>query len=259
MKKLPFALPFALPLAVLVGSGLILPAHAQSFGDFLKNAAADAARHAVADNVRQAVTGAVDSAARSITQPGAANAPAPSAAAQPVAAAAPAGPVLPPGCAKVYGKPLAIGARPASYQPDTLWPDTACPVSNYRDLKFEKASAAKQAYVEASKVACKDCEGGYWPEAWGWRALVAQARNGDYSAAFAQLLVALKEGESLSWKGDRYDGKVTATGAHPIGELPCRQFHYQLSEKGRPVAEYDGLWCEYKGPYSAKASWHEKV
>lgn len=251
MKKLPFALPFA----VLLGSGLFLPAHAQSFGDFLKSAAADAARTAVAENVRQVVTGAVDSAARSITQPGA-----PGAAAQLAAvAAAPAAPAMAPGCAKVYGKPLAIGARPQSYQPETLWPDTACPVSSYKDLKFEKASAAKQAYVEASKVRCDDCEGGYWPEAWGWRSLVGNVRNGSYGEAFAQLLVALKEGESLGWKGDRYDGKVTATGAHPIGELPCRQFHYQLSEKGKPVAAYDGLWCQYKGPYSAKASWHEKV
>lgn len=73
------------------------------------------------------------------------------------------------------------------------------------------------------------------------------------------MLVALKEGESLAWKGNRYDGTVTATGAHPIGELPCRQFHYVLSEKGKPVAEYDSLLCEYKGPYSSKASWHAKV
>lgn len=259
MKKLPFALPFS----VLLGCSLFFPAHAQSFGDFLKNAAADAARNAVADNVRQAVSGAVDSAARSITQPGAANAPAPAAPAQPVALAAaqarPAAAAVTPGCARVYGKPLAIGARPESYQPETLWPDTACPVSSYKDLKFEKARAAKQAFVEASKLSCSDCEGGYWPDAWGWRSLVENTRGANYVDAFAQLLVALKEGESLSWKGNKYDGKVTATGAHPIGELPCRQFHYVLTEQGRQVAEYDSLLCEYKGPYSSKATWHVEV
>lgn len=243
MKKLTFVL--------LLGAGLSLNSQAQSFGDFLKNAAADAARQAVAGNVRQAVTGAIDSAAKSVTQPTSAGAPA-----APVAAAQPA---TPPGCSKVYGTALAIGERPAAYQPENLWPDLRCPVSSYGDLKFEKAAAAKQAFVEASKVRCKDCEGGYWPDAWGWRALVKDSRGGNYVDEFARMLVALKEGESLSWKGNKYDGAVTATGAHPIGELPCRQFHYVLTEKGKPVAEYDSLLCEYKGPYSSKASWHVKV
>lgn len=132
-------------------------------------------------------------------------------------------------------------------------------MSNHGDLKFEKAIAAKHAFVEASKVRCEDCEGGYRPDAWGWRELVKDSRGGDYVDEFAKMLVALKEGESLAWKGNKYDGKVTATGAHPIGELPCRQFHYVLSEKGKPVAEYDSLLCEYKGPYASRASWHVKV
>lgn len=245
-----------LPVVLLLGAGLSLNSHAQSFGDFLKSAAADAARQAVAGNVRQAVSGAVDAAAKSVTQPGSAGTPAAVAAAQPAAVARPA---TPPGCAKVYGAPLAIGERPAAYQPEALWPDTRCPVSSYGDLKFEKAAAAKQAFVEASKVRCTDCEGGYWPDAWGWRSLVKDSRGGNYVDEFAKMLVALKEGESLQWKGNQYDGTVTATGAHPIGELPCRQFHYVLSEKGKPVAEYDSLLCEYKGPYSSKASWHVKV
>lgn len=200
-----------LPLVIVLG--LSLNCQAQSPGDFLKNAAADAARQAVAGNVRQAVTGAVDAAAKSLTQPGAANAPAAAA----TLAAAPVRAVAPPGCAKVYGTPLALGARPANYQLETLWPDTACPVSNYGDLKFEKAIAAKHAFVEASKVRCKDSEGGYWPDAWGWRELVRDSGGGDYVDEFAKMLVALKEGESLAWKGNKYDGKVTATGAHPIG------------------------------------------
>lgn len=248
-----------LPLVLLLGAGLSFDSHAQSFGDFLKSAATDAARQAVAGNVRQVVTGAVDAAARSVTQPGTANAPAASAQAAAAPVAASARPATPPGCAKVVGTPLAIGARPESYQPENLWPDTACPVSSYGDLKFERAIAAKRAFVEASKVRCNDCEGGYWPDAWGWRALVKDSRGGNYGDEFAKMLVALKAGESLGWKGNKYDGTVTATGAHPIGELPCRQFHYVLTEKGRPVAEYDSLLCEYKGPYSSKATWHEKV
>lgn len=251
-----------LPLVLLLGAGLSLNSHAQSFGDFLKNAAADAARQAVAGNVRQAVSSAVDSAARGVTQPGRPGAPVPEAATQaapaPVAAV-PAKPAFPPGCVRMKGTPLAIGERPASYQPETLWPDTGCPVYSYSDLKFEKATAAKHAFVEASKVRCNDCEGGYWPDAWGWRGLVKDSRGGNYGDEFAKMLVALKQGESLTWKGNKYDGTVTATGAHPIGELPCRQFHYVLSEKGKPLAEYDSLLCEYAGPYASKATWHEKV
>lgn len=235
MKKLP----------ILLLLGLSFNCQAQSFGDFLKNAAADAARQAVGNNVRQAVTHAVDSAARGVTQPGSAT-----------AAAAPS---FPPGCVRMKGTPLAIGERPDSYQPESLWPDTRCPVYSYSDLKFEAATAAKHAFVEASKVRCKDCEGGYWPDAWGWRALVKDTRGGNTGDEFAKMLVALKEGESLKWKGNQYDGTVTATGAHPIGELPCRQFRYVLTEKGRQVAEYDSLLCEYTGPYASKPGWHEKV
>jgi hypothetical protein len=240
MKKLPSLVLFA-------GLSICLHGQAQSFGDFLKNAAADAARTAVAGNVRQAVGNAVDSAAKSVTQPAGAN------------TAAVTKPATPAGCARVYGTPLAIGARPASYQPDTLWPDNSCPVSNYADLKFEQATAAKHAFREASKVRCNDCEGGYWPDAWGWRSLVKDSRGGNYSEEFAKMLVALSEGESLKWKGNKYEGMVTASGAHPIGELPCRQFHYVLKEKGRQVAKYDGLLCEYTRPYASKASWNEMV
>lgn len=239
-----------LPLLLLLGAALSAQGHAQSFGDFLKHAAADAARQAVAGNVRQAVTGAVDAAAKSVVQPGTA---------APAAQAAGAASAFPPGCVRMKGTPLAIGERPASYRPEILWPDDACPVYRYSDLKFEKATAARQAFVEASKVPCKDCEGGYWPDAWGWRELVKDSRGGDHADRFAQMLVAMKEGDSLSWKGNRFDGTVTPTGAHPIGALPCRQFHYVLSENGKPVAEYDSLLCEYRGAYSSKASWHVKV
>lgn len=231
-----------LSLLLALSAGVSLDSHAQ-FGDFLKNVAADAARQAVAGQVHKAVTGAVDSAARSVTEPGAA-----------------AAPVAPPsGCGRMKGNSLAIGARPEDYQPETLWPENTCPAYNETDLKFEEAKAAKAAFVEASKVRCKDCEGGYWPDAWGWRSLVKDSRGGNYVDEFAKMLVALKEGESLKWKGNKYDGMVTATGAHPIGAMPCRQFHYVLNEKGRQVAEYDSLLCEYTGAYASKATWHEMI
>jgi len=248
-------------LLLALCAGMIKPSHAQ-FGDFLKSVAADAARNAAAGQVRNAVTGAVDSAARSVTQP--ASQPASQPATQPNGAAAPsaqppaaARPSVPPGCGRIYGPPLAIGERPESYQPASLWPENTCPVSNHGDLKFDKALAAKRAFVEASKVRCNDCEGGYWPDAWGWRSLVKNSR--DYGKDYAALLIALKQGESLKWKGEKYDATVTATGAHPIGELPCRQFHYELKDKGKLVAEYDSLYCEYVEGYSTKASWNEKV
>ncbi len=242
-----------LSLLLALSAGVSLDSHAQ-FGDFLKNVAADAARQAAATQLHKAVTGAVDSAVKSVTQPGATSAPAGEAAAQPAVAAA-----LPPGCARSKGKALAIGARPEGYQPEALWPENTCPVYKESDLKFERAKAAKTAFVNASKVSCNDCEGGYWPDAWGWRSLVKDSRGGNYADEFAKMLVALQQGESLAWKGNRFEGVVTASGAHPIGAMPCRQFHYVLNEKGRQVAQYDGLLCEYTGAYSSKAAWHDMI
>lgn len=229
-----------LGLFLLLGAGIVHDSRAQSWGDFLKNAASDAARQAVGNNVRQAVTGAVDGAAMGLAQPAA-----------PVQAAAAAG------CPRRKGTPLPIGERPEGFEPAGLWPeDTGCPVYSVSDLKFDKARAAKTAFREASKVPCNDCEGGYAFDAWGGRSLV---KSGDYSREFPKLLVALEEGKSLGWKGKRYDVRITAVGAHPIGEMPCRQFHYTLLEKGRLVAEYDGMFCEYTRPYIANPSWNEVV
>lgn len=243
-----------LTLLLALSAGVSLDSHAQ-LGDFFKSVASDAARQVVSGQVTRAVNGAVDSAVKGMTQPNGAAAPAAEAGAQPAAAPAAAG--TPAGCPRIRKTPIVAGARPESYQPETLWPDPGCPVANYADWKFEKATAAKHAFREASKVRCKDCEGGYWPDAWGWRDLVKN--SSDYGRDFTKLLIALKEGESLTWKGNKYDGKVTALGAHPIGELPCRQFRYTLTEKGRQIAEYDSLYCEYIGGYASKASWHEML
>ena len=105
-----------LGLLLLLGAGVVHDSRAHSFGDFLKNAAADAARQAVGNNVRQAVTGAVDGVAKGLTQPSAQTPAQPQA---PVAELAPANP----GCARRKGAPLPIGERPASFQPAGLWPE----------------------------------------------------------------------------------------------------------------------------------------
>lgn len=234
-----------LGLVLLLGAGIVHDSRAQSWGDFLKNAAGDAARQAVGNNVRQAVTSAVDGAARGLAQPAA---PAAQALVQSDAT---------PGCARRKGTPLPIGERPEDFEPAGLWPEnTGCPVYSVSDLKFDRARAAKTAFREASKVPCNDCEGGYSFDAWGGRSLV---KGGDYSKEFPKLLVALEEGKSLGWKGQRYEVRITAIGAHPIGEMPCRQFHYTLLEKGRLVAEYDGMVCESTRPHVANPSWNEVV
>ena len=249
-----------IPLFLLLAAGLCVDSQAQSFGDFLKNAAADAARQAVAGNVRQAVTNAVDSAAQGITRPAAASAA--GAEAQPAAvpavpAVAVAAPAVPPGCMRMKGTPLDIGARPDSFQPAGLWPeDTGCPVYNFRDLKFDTARAAKSAFREASKVRCNDCEGGWWFDAWGGRSLI---KEGDYSREFPKLLASLEPGQSVGWKGNRYQVSITAIGNHPIGEVPCKQFHYVLKDKDKQVAEYDGMYCEYRSPYASNPTWNEIV
>ncbi|VXB68859.1 hypothetical protein [Massilia sp. 9I] len=236
-------------LLLVLSAGVSLDSHAQ-FGDFLKSVASDAARQVVSGQVTKAVNGAVDSAVKGVTQPAAAAAPAAEGTTQAAAA---------PGCGRVRKNAIVVGERPESYPLASLWPDAGCPVYSYSDLKFDKASAAKTAFREASKVRCNDCEGGSWPDAWGWRSLVKDSRGGNYTDEFAKMLVALKEGESLTWKGNKYEGKVVAVGAHPIGDLPCRQFHYVLTDKGKQVAEYDSLLCEYTGAYSSKATWHEMV
>lgn len=61
-------------------------------------------------------------------------------------------------------------------------------------LQRIRPGAAKSAYVWASKDGCKDWVSGYWPDAWGWRSLVKDSRNGNYTDEFGKMLVALKEG-----------------------------------------------------------------
>jgi len=250
-------------ILLLTGACLSLNAQAQSFGDFLKQSAANAARAAVSGNVDRAVTGAIDRAFQGAAQPVQAGAAQPAETASP--AAAPAGapqasanPPLPAGCKRMKGANLLLGPRPDSFEPAGLWPEnTQCPVYGFRDFEFKQAREAKTAFREASKIRCHGCEGGYAFDAWGGHSLIR--KGGDYSVEFPKLLVSLKRGESVSWKGTQYHVSITNIGDHPIGDTPCKQFHYVLKDGGKTVSEYDGMYCEYTRPYISKPTWNEVV
>ncbi|HZV66370.1 MAG TPA: hypothetical protein VFG03_15805, partial [Telluria sp.] len=111
--------------------------------------------------------------------------------------------------------PPPLGERPDDYQPEILWPeDSGCDYYQFADLKFDAAREAKKAFVDASKVPCKDCEGGFGYDSQAHFVLV---KGGDYANKFGAMLVALKPGQSLSWKGKQFNGELKATGAYPIG------------------------------------------
>lgn len=160
------------------------------------------------------------------------------------------------GCPRTRATPLPpLGPRPASYEPAVLWPEeSACDYYKFSDLKFDVARAQKKAFEDASKVPCSDCEGGYSFDAWAHFFLV---KGGNSHEKFTPMLIALEPGQSLSWKGARYSGTVQATGDHPIGPYPCRQYHWTLKSGKEIVAEREGLYCEVKGEYAASASWRE--
>ena len=258
-------------ILLLTGACLSLNSQAQSFGDFLKHSAVSAARAAVSGNVDRAVAGAVDRAfqgnpEQAAAAPQAADDPSSAAPAQPAGAIAPVAaaaalaavkPALPAGCKRMKGANLLLGPKPDSFEPAGLWPEnTQCPVGSFRDFEFKRAQEAKTAFREASKIRCNDCEGGYYFDAWGGRSLI---KKGDYTVEFPKLLASLKRGESVGWKGNKYHVSITNIGDHPIGDTPCKQFHYVLKDAGKTVSEYDGMYCEYTRPYISKPSWNEVV
>jgi hypothetical protein len=165
----------------------------------------------------------------------------------PVAALArrcPAGGMLPP-----------VGVRPEHYKLSELWPENYfCSLRSFADLRFETARAQKQAFVAASKVACKDCEGGFSYDAWGHLILV---KGGNYAARFQEMLLALQPAQALVWQGRKYAGAVSLVGEQPIGPFPCRQYRWTLKDSGSVVAQRYGLICEFKAPRKAAPSWHE--
>ncbi len=256
-------------ILLLTGACLSLNAQAQSFGDFLKQSAANAARAAVSGNVDRAVTVAIDRAFEGAAQPAQAQAvaaqpddaarPPETAAAQQLAAPQVAAkPPLPAGCKRMKGAKLLLGPRPDSFEPAGLWPEnTQCPVGSFRDFEFKQAREAKYAFRDASKIRCQGCEGGYYFDAWGGHSLLR--KGADYPVEFPRLLAGLKRGESVSWKGTQYHVSITSIGDHPIGDTPCRQLHYVLKDGSKTVSEYDGMVCEYTRPYISKPTWNEVV
>lgn len=235
--------------SLLLGVSLALDAQAQSFGDFLKSAVAETAKNVITNSATKALTPNVE--------PAKAPVPAGDAADADLAAGAAAKPALPAGCKRIKGANLSVGPKPDAFEPAILWPEnTQCPVGRFGDFEFKQAEAARTAFREASAYPCDDCEGGRYFDAWGGRSLI---KSGDYSKEFPKLLVALEQGKSVGWKGRKYSVTITATGDHPIGETPCKQFHYTLKQGAKTVSEYDAMFCKWQGPYSSQATWHETV
>lgn len=230
-------------IILMLGACLAVDSQAQSFGDFLKSTVSETARNIVSNTVSNGVN--------KVLTPNAGQASAPAADAGPAAA-------LPPGCAHIKSRTqLNVGARPDTFEPAVLWPENAqCPVASFGDFEFKQAVAAKNAFREASAYPCNDCEGGRYFDAWGGRALI---KSGDYSKEFPKLLLALEKGKSVGWKGTKYNVSITATGEQPIGDTPCKQFHYTLKQGAKTVSEYDGMFCKWQGAYSSEATWHETV
>lgn len=192
------------------------------------------------DTGRQILFDALGTIGKSVGLPAGTDAAAPTANRLPVPGAGASG------CPRVNrGASLAaVGERPSDYAPAVLWPENgACEIMSFRDLKFPAAEAQKKAFTDASKVRCSDCEGGYGYDAW---AKIPPAK-----------FIALQPGERLSWKGSRYQGSVVLTGQHAIGNFPCRQYHWTLKDGSRVVAEREGLFCQYKAPYSTSPGWNE--
>lgn len=162
-----------------------------------------------------------------------------------------------PGCRKLKGNVLPpVGPRPGDFKPEVLWPEeTQCSYYKFADLKFDAARELKKKFENASKVPCSDCEGGYSFDAWAHFSVV---KGGNSKEKFDEMLVALKPGQHIDWKGAKFQGEVIQSGEQPVAGFPCKQFHWVLKNKsGNPVAEREGMYCEYKEEYSTKAKWHE--
>jgi hypothetical protein len=222
---------------LMLGACLAFDSQAQSFGDFLKSTVTETARNVITNSATRALTPSAES---------------------PKAPAAAEGDALPAGCRRMRGANLSVGPKPDTFEPATLWPEnTQCPVGRFGDFEFKQAEAAKTAFREASAYPCDDCEGGRYFDAWGGRALIKS--GGDYSKDFPKLLLALEQGKSVGWKGRKYNVTITAIGEQPIGETPCKQFHYMLKQGAKLVSEYDGMFCKWQGAYSSEATWHQTI
>jgi hypothetical protein len=235
-------------------------AHAQ-FADRLKNAVASATTSAVASAAGNAAGKATTEVLNGGTrQPAQARVQA-RPVAQPYSATAStvgtADPAARPGCPSTRAVPMApLGSRPGTFLPEILWPEEpACGAYKFTDLKFDAARAQRRIFTEASAVPCGDCEGGKAYDAWAHDFVV---KGGNGSRQFEQMLIDLKPGDSIEWKGARFSGRIELAGEHPIGDYPCKQFHWTLRDKANQIAaERPGLFCQWRGEYSASAKWQE--
>jgi hypothetical protein len=238
-------------LCTVLASGA---AHAQ-FGELLKNAVTNAASHAAANAAANATTravnGAIDGAAREAstpaTQPAAGPAPQTGTDVSAVAARS--------SCdSSRKRKPLPpLGPRPANV-PAASWPDEPACAYRFDDYGFPAGKAQAQAFEEAGRVPCSECAGGFSLDA---NAAGKLAVSPGPKKRFLERLVALQPGEKIEWQGARYRGTIVLAGEQPIGEFPCRQFHWTLTNKVDVVmAEREGLYCMWKYR-SDDPVWHE--
>ncbi|WBS03850.1 hypothetical protein OU994_06060 [Pseudoduganella sp. SL102] len=242
----------AAALSTILASGAV---HAQ-FGDLLKNAITNAATNAATSAAAHATTNAVNGAIREATSPSA-PAPAPASPAAP-SPARPATGTAPeaaweqvpasaarPGCESTRKrKPLPpLGPRPANF-PAALWPTEPACAYGFEDYDFTGGKEQARAFEQAGRVACSECAGGFSHDA---NAQGKLAVSGGLTKRFLEMLVTMQPGEQIAWQGARYRGAITLTGELPIGEFPCRQFRWTLTNKADVVmAERDGLYCIWK-------------
>ncbi|HEY5801930.1 MAG TPA: hypothetical protein VIT92_17035 [Burkholderiaceae bacterium] len=231
-------------LVLLTAAAICATGHTQSLNSLLRGAANDVVRNVAAPKATAAAS-ATPAASGGSMEGNATQAAAPAATGQ----------QFDPSCGKwAKTKPFpAVGERPASFQPASLWPDdTVCPYKYLSELKFTKAAEQNTAFRQASRVPCNDCEGGYSFDAWAAHFMF---KSGDYEKQLNAKLVTMKLGETLEWKGRKFTGAIEATGEHPIAGNACKQYHWTLKEGKKVVAEKEGMLCNVKGQYMAEARW----
>jgi hypothetical protein len=219
-------------------------AHAQ-FGELLKNAVTNAAQNAATSAAANATTNAVNGAIRQATSPERA-APPPAAARPAAGTPGPtAGAPVRPGCDSTRRRqPLApLGPRPAGF-PAVLWPAEPACVYGFDDYDFTAGKAQAREFDRAGMVPCSECGGG---TSLDFNAEGILATSGKLKKRFLEMLVTMQPGEKIEWQGARYRGTIVLAGELPIGEFPCRQFHWTLTNKADVVmAEREGLYCIWK-------------
>ena len=101
------------------------------------------------------------------------------------------------------------------------------------------AAEQKQRFVEFSRYACNDCEGGRGYDAWARQILEL---TGD--RAWENKVGALVVGEAIEWQGRESDGALTVMSENPVEGLRCKQVKWMLMHRGdQRTAEREGLFC----------------